>query len=352
MISKEISNTVLTVSCDFHPPKGGVSQVVFNYEQYVFPHFKYIVNSGMGNKFFNLAILVGGLFRMLIRLAFDRHIRIVHIHTASNIDFKRSTYFVQLAKIFRKKVVLHIHGGGFKKYFATNHEWIAKELNRCDTLVVLSDSWKKWFETILPRKRIEVLENVVPQPIKVKKKKSDNRLHLLFLGSITESKGIFDLLDVISNNKNVFEGKLCLHIGGNGKVDKLTNLIEAKDLQDMVTYEGWADEKKKSFLFSLSDIFILPSYTEGLPVSILEAMSYGLPIIATRIGGIPDIVSENENGMLFEAGDKEAIEHILFQCLEDTEGLCKLGEKSSKYVGNYFPDAVSFKLNSVYQNLL
>ncbi len=349
MLSKDISDSVLTVGCAFHPPRGGVAQVLYNYEHYVFSDFKYIVNSGGGNKLHKLAIAINGLRKMKHTLSVDKKIKIVHIHTASYNDFWRSTYYLNLAKRCGKKVVLHIHGGGFKDFYATNPTKIARELDKCDTLVVLSASWKKWFEEIMPEKKIEVVENIVPKPDKVDREKADNRLHLLFLGLITQQKGIFDLLEVLAENKAAFNGKLCLHIGGNGEVEKLKSLIEEKQLSGMVVFEGWADEEKKRHLFSLIDAFILPSYTEGVPISILEAMSYGLPILSTKVGGIPEIVSDNENGFLFDAGDKEAMRKILIAGLEDSEKLSLMGKSASNYIENHFPDAVSARLSSIYK---
>lgn len=351
MLPKDISDSVLTVGCAFHPPRGGVAQVLYNYEHYVFPDFKYIVNSGGENKFSKLGRAVGALCQMFFRLAFDRHIRIVHIHTASYNSFRRSVYFVRLGKLFGKKIILHIHGGGFREFYATDPKKIAKELNRCDTLVVLSESWKKWFEELLPEKRIEVVGNIVPKPTKTEKMRVDNRLHLLFLGLVTEEKGIFDLLDVLEINKDVFAGKVCLHIGGNGEVEKLKGLIEVKGLQDVVTYEGWADEERKSYLFSLSDAFVLPSYTEGLPVSILEAMSYGLPIIATRVGGIPELVSDNENGILFEAGNKEEMYESIKVLMDNNESRDDMGNSSKMKSESFLPDHIASLLFKVYNNI-
>lgn len=351
MLSKELSDSVLTVGCAFHPPRGGVAQVLYNYERYVFPHFKYVVNSGGENKFVKLGRAVGALWQMFFRLAFDRRIRIVHIHTASYNSFRRSMYFVGLGKLFGKKIILHIHGGGFREFYATNPKKIAKRLDRCDTLVVLSETWKRWFEGILPEKKIEVVGNIVPKPTNIEKMRVDNRLHLLFLGLITEEKGIFDLLDVLEKNKSVFAGRVCLHIGGNGKVDKLQRILEEKGLQDMVTYEGWVDEEKKSYLFSLSDAFVLPSYTEGLPVSILEAMSYGLPIIATRVGGIPELVLDNENGILFEAGNKEEMLESIRVFVDNDELRHDMGNNSKVKSETFLPDHIASLLFKVYNNI-
>ena len=132
----------------------------------------------------------------------------------------------------------------------------------------------------------------------------------MYLGKISQQKGIFDLLDVVEKNINFFRNRLILHIGGNGDTERLKTLILTKGIADIVTFEGWADNNKKIELLNRADALILPSYTEGLPVAILEAMTYELPVVATTVGGIPEIVSP-ETGLLFHPGNK--IE--MFKCL-------------------------------------
>ena len=115
MLTRKISGHILTIGCEYRHPKGGVAQVMYNYEKYVFPVFNCIVNSGGTNNVAKLLKAISGYLLMAIHLTTDSHLRIVHIHTSSYNSFKRSAYFVRLAKAFGRKVVLHIHGGDFKK---------------------------------------------------------------------------------------------------------------------------------------------------------------------------------------------------------------------------------------------
>jgi glycosyltransferase involved in cell wall biosynthesis len=133
------------------------------------------------------------------------------------------------------------------------------------------------------------------------------QLHLLFLGDICKEKGIFDLVDVISNNYSVFDGTVVMHICGLGNVTELMSVVAENKLDNVVKYEGWVSGKKKIDLLNLCDIFILPSYYEGMPISIIEAMSYRMAIISSAIGGIPELVRNNYNGCLITPGDKDAI---------------------------------------------
>lgn len=325
--------------------------VMKNYENYVFLDFKCVVNSGGKNKFEKLFKGVSGLILMFFKLLFDCKIKIVHIHTASNNSFRRSVWFLRLAKLFRKKVILHIHGGGFKDYYATNPKWISKMLNKSDGIIVLSESWKEYFQTITQHPEIFIVENIVAEPINGEKHKSD-KFELVFLGLINPAKGIFDLLEVLKENINEFSGKVLLHIGGNGNVDELKQKIEEYGLSDIVVYEGFVSGEKKTELLQNCDVFVLPSYVEGLPISILEAMSYKKPILSTPVGGIPEVVKDGVNGILFSPGDKSAIASAVIKMQQDNKLLEHMGEDSYRIIQPHFPDNVSSKLEQVYKELL
>jgi glycosyltransferase involved in cell wall biosynthesis len=139
---------------------------------------------------------------------------------------------------------------------------------------------------------------------------ADGKLHMLYLGLLTEAKGIYDLLDVVKDGLDDYNGRLILHVGGNGEVEQLQKVIEEARLEDVVKYEGWLDGERKSRLMNLCCVYVLPSYHEGLPVSILEAMSYGEYIVSTKVGGIPEVVGKDV-GVLINPGYRKALKDVL-----------------------------------------
>lgn len=350
-LSKEISKNTLTIGCEYKPtPKGGVAQVLSHYDNLIYFQFKFIANSGEGNKFRKLWIAIGSLLMMIWKCLVDKNLKIVHIHTASYNSFRRSVWFMRVAQFMHCKVVLHIHGGGFKDYFITDREWISKALNRADRLIVLSPFWKEFFDTIVEPSKVYVIENIIEYPQK-KSVAKDGRLHLLFLGLIADAKGIFDLLDVLREHKDVFSDRLVLHVGGNGEVDRFNKFVVEHDLGGLVSYEGWVSGDKKVYLLNLCDVYILPSYAEGVPLSILEAMSYDMAIVASNVGGIPELVNET-NGIMFNPGDKDAIYQSLKTLLESSEKLDNLKSNASKGVEVHYADVVEAELKKIYLNLL
>ena len=134
MINKQISDKILTVCPEFKNPRGGVAQCVSSYSKTVFSKFRAICNSCSGSKFKKSAKCVVAIFKLVWTLTFDRNIRVVHIHTASYNSFRRSSIFVLLSKMMGRKVVLHIHGGGFKEYYASEPSFVGRVLSKCDAI--------------------------------------------------------------------------------------------------------------------------------------------------------------------------------------------------------------------------
>ena len=256
---------------------------------------------------------------------------------------------MKLAKFFGKKVILHIHGGGFKEYYATNPNWIAKILNSSDAIITLSESWKEYYESITNGPAIFILENIIANP-NIAEKKESTKCNLLFFGKIDQLKGIYDLLEVLYQNKQSFSDKIELRIGGGGEVEKLKELISKYELEDFVYYEGFVSGNKKETLLNECDAYILPSYTEGLPVSILEAMSYGKPILSTPVGGIPEVVKEN--GILFQPGDLSAIREAIELIANNKSRRKEMGLKSKEMIEYYLPANVEIKLEKIYTQIL
>lgn len=354
MISTDLSRKILSVGPEYLPPKGGIAQIVYNYSQYVFPkkEFRYLSNSCDGNRLKKIYKLIESLIGFVVVLAFRHSIKLVHIHTASNFSFKRSSWFVSLAKLFNKKVILHVHGGGFKDYYAKNKaHFIRRTLGKCDLIVVLTDAWAEWFRTVVGIDNLKVVPNVIPEPATCSSnERKDGKFHLLFLGLINEPKGVFDVVNAIIANKERLKGRFVWHVGGNGQVERLEKEIASNHLEELIKYEGWVDAAAKHNLFCSCDALILPSYIEGLPMSILEAMSYRKPVITTPVGGIPSMIEDGVNGFLVEPGNgTDFIDKIIH--LIEHRGDCQLmGEVSFSKINKHFPSSVAAELEALYEN--
>ena len=348
-MERKLSEKILTIGNRSDKPDGGIAQVLYSYRKHVFPVFKSVVNFKRGNFFYKMLVTGAGYIDTFFCLLFDRKIRIVHIHTASGNGFRRNIPFVSLATMMGKEVVLHIHSGRFNDYYEDHRVLVEKVFAKCTVIVALTKEIKAFYDK-MGCKKVEIINNIIEYPEIRSITFEDEAIHMLYLGVITKTKGIYDLLDVMVEHKKEFEGKLVLHVGGNKEVDTLRTIIADNHLEGIVKFEGWVSGENKIDLLNKCQVFVLPSYTEGLPISILEALSYGDFIIATNVGGIPEIVN-SDNGILFPPADKHALHEALKKILE-TRPFNENRQKIIDSSKNYLPDVVGEQLERLYLNIL
>lgn len=352
-ISKALSSKVLFLGVSMKT-KGGMTAVLVSYDKYI-ENMRFIPTWRLGNKLVKLWYALQAYVRTWLLLMLDKRIKIVHIHGAANASFDRCRIFINLVKKFGKKVILHEHAADFVEYYndSIDKESIIHTLNLCDCLIVLSDSWKKYFVSIgKEENKVHVLNNIVSPPDLRDITKNDNRLHLMYMGEISKRKGAFDLLKAIVENKDYFKDRLLLRMGGNEVDGDIKAYIRDNGLGCFVSYEGWIMGEKKIECLNWQDVYILPSYNEGLPIAILEAMSYKHPIISTPVGGIPEIIKTQENGILVTPGNSEEIAKAIKFYMENPNAIKLHGEKGYEVVQNFFPEKVFSDLSCIYQSLL
>ena len=352
IIDKELSSRILMTGDYYkkgHP--GGISAVV-QYWSGNIEDLQYYPVYRAGGKLIKGWWFVTSYIRIFLRLLTDKKIKIVHLHTAADGSFHRNSQLIRMVKRFDKRILLHIHASRFKDFYneASNEgkQQILSTLEATDRLIVLSHSWKEWFIAQgIAQERITILHNITPKPTEIAEASvDDGKLHLLFMGEIGRRKGIFDILEALHSHKDELKGKLELRIGGNRQEDLLRSRIKEYGLEDMVRFEGWVSGEKKLWLLNWADVYILPSFNEGLPISILEAMSYACPIISTPVGGIPEVV--NDNGILVTPGESEEIYEAIIRYIDNPELIIKEGSVSLSNVSTYLPDYVMNDLKQIY----
>lgn len=359
IIKKNLADKVLMAGNYYknHHP-GGISAVVDYWSKYI-ERLQYYPTFKETNLFVKRGLFFVSYLRMFFRMLLDRNVKIVHLHSAADGSFWRKTKLLGLAKMMKRKVVLHIHASRFKAFYdesdSQKKKWILSNLKKADVLICLSESWRLWFESIgVQSNKIVVLHNITayPQLLENKKPLDSRPVHFLFMGEIGPRKGVFDILRGLSNHRNELENKIELRIGGNKMERELRKAIKDGGLEKFVRFEGWVSGAKKIELLNWADVFILPSFNEGLPISILEAMSYKMPVISTNVGGIPEIVENSVNGVLVKPGDDEAIYKAIKRYVDDKSLVINEGIVGFSKVQSYLPDFVMNHLKDVYENLL
>ena len=330
--------------------RGGMRSVTDAYAT-VFHPFKIIYTQQEGSTAKKIIVGIASMSQFIWRLLTDRKIKVVHVHVCSRVSFFRKRAFLNVASFFGKKTVFHCHGAEFEQFYAANTAAVRATLARVDAVVALSDFWKEFFES-KGCSNVIAIRNPVPPALIDRRSAGDGRVHFTLVGVICDRKGCFDVVRMAEKYHSQLSGKVVIHLAGNGEGERLQRDIDRLGLADVLTYEGWADAEKKAALLNSTDVYFLPSHNEGLPISILEGMTYGLPVLSTPVGGIPSVVRDGENGLLVPPGDidrmYQAIIKLAFDpSLRETMGTCSL-----EISRDYLVENVKKELDAFYDRLL
>ena len=330
---------ILVIGPSITKSKGGMATVIQSISSSKLINQKYnveILSSYIDGKFFNK--LIYSIISYLKYLRRLNNVDIVHVHMASRGSTWRKYYYVKLAKMKKKKILLHIHGASYREFYENECTYKKQKkiqylLELSDKVIVLSEEWKEFFTRLCDSKKIKVLHNAVSIPKYEREDYSDN--NVLFLGRLGKRKGTYDLLEAIPLVlKEVPDAKFFL--GGDGDIEICRDICDNKGLSENVNFLGWICEGEKEKYLKLCSTYILPSYNEGMPMSVLEAMSWGCGVITTPVGGIPQVIEHKRNGLLINPGDIKQISQTLIDVLKNENIKKELGRNAKETVYTKF----------------
>lgn len=336
---------------------GGVSAVVNVYASaglFNRHPIEYIATHVDGGRAAKLNILARAAFRFWGLLVRGR-VGLVHVHVASRASFWRKSLLMLPAFFMGIPVILHLHGAEFALFYEKECGGIRKRIvccvfNKASRVVVLSSVWKNWVQGISRNPHVVVIYNPVLLPTK---HSWDTRKHgeVLFLGRLGKRKGTYDLLEAAARiTEN--HPQLRLLLGGDGELDQVWARAIELNIADKVELLGWIREVNKERHLGSAMIFVLPSYNEGLPMSVLEAMAAGLPVISTTVGGIPEAVTDGIEGFLVEPGDVSALANRLEQLLSNPGLAEHMGKAARRKIETAFSsETILPKLEKLYTEL-
>lgn len=329
--------------------RGGVSSVVNSYYEAGLDklcELTYLPTMKDGNKLYKLLVAFGARLRFETLI---KQVDILHVHMSADNSFYRKAVFIRKAYKERKKIIIHMHGSTFDLFYKErcNDEQkrqVKEIFAMADKVIALSEDWKEFLaEYICDAEKIEVIYNAVKIPEPYGKDYSNQKM--LFLGILGQRKGTYDLLEVLPE---IFQNYPDSHVyfGGDGEQKQAEQLCREKGITEHVTFLGWVRGAEKEKLLKECSIYVLPTYHEGMPMSILEAMAYGMAVVSTYVGGIPHIITSGENGLLCEAGDKGQLYIFLDSVLKDIKLKAMFGTEARKTLEN------KFNIQIVIENLL
>jgi glycosyltransferase involved in cell wall biosynthesis len=274
----------------------------------------------------------------------------------ATLPFLRDCLFLLPARVLRKSVVVHLHGAYFPEFYSsrsTTMQWIIRlALQNVEAAVVLGQSLVSIFDGIIPRDRVRVVPNGSPDLLQLGAREGAARsFTVLYLSLLASEKGVFDLLQAVplvaeevQNCSFVFAGEWYRR----EEMQNAADLVRTLGLTPYVKFLGTVGPSAKAELLNTADVFVLPSYNEGQPCAILEAMSAGLPIITTNVGCITDTVVDEVNGFIVEPNNPAAIAERILSLHKDPIRRSGMGAASrQRFLSNHTIDIFSERIAQV-----
>lgn len=315
---------VLMVGVD-EQTKGGMWTVAENYlrnERFVKEtNLEYVATSITGSIPKRLMFTAKALLKILAKLI-RKKFNIVHVHMAERGSVYRKNIVIRMASLFGCKVVVHMHGAEFELWYRAldtgKQQGVRRILNRADRVLILGEYWQEFVRSLVAdKKRVHVLRNAVQVPRE--NPYDPGAKHMLFLGVVGQRKGIYDLLQAVKIADPQLPENAMLAIYGPEAEGSIEDVINQLEISHRAVYKGWLTEERKAEVFANTAVNILPSYNEGLPMTILETMAWGIPNISTNVAAIPEAVNE-KNGAVISPGDIQKLAREILLIMEDTQG--------------------------------
>jgi glycosyltransferase involved in cell wall biosynthesis len=296
------------------------------------------------------------LGKLIARVIWTRPAVVVLPFAQNRAATLRDVLFVAASHAFGSRVVCVFHSATFDEFYgACGAAWrtfLRAGLVRADMAVVLADTLRDQLSGLVPTARIRVCGNGIDgtpfREARSRKLADDSgpdttAIRLLFVGHLSYAKGLADLL-VAFGKAAEQDGRLHLTVIGspiaierNVTVDiargqSIDQMLEdlRREFPDRISTPGVITGERKVRLFAESDIFVLPSYSEASPVSVLEAMAAGLAIVATNVGAIPEMLTSDTHGILVVPGDRDGISRAILRLAHDERLRARFGETAQR----------------------
>lgn len=319
-------------------------------------------NRAKGNFNFSGLLAFAGVYgRLLTALARHRPSVVCFLLSSNRVGFLRDSVVVLTAWLLRRRMVAHYRGANFDNFYRLSspllRAWIRLIVGRLDGIIVQASALKKMFAGLFPTDQIAVLPNGLdfanwPAPART----PGPRVRLLFMGHVTFAKGFYDLIlayeqlrqrhpqvelwfagETMDHERQKFRVAELLEPQHQqyffAHVSEISNRIKAF-LADQGNYNarylGRVAGEEKRAAFESADIFVLPSYTEGFSMAVLEAMAYGLPVVASRVGALQEILQDGNHGFLVQPRDPQGLAATLERLIADPDLRLRIGESNAR----------------------
>lgn len=293
--------------------------------------------------------------RALIQLAVAtrrRDVDLVHLQLSWRGGVYRKLLIAAIARYSGIPYVVHLHSGRFGRFWADSGTYVTRRIDRLfidsAAIIVLGQCWARLVVDRLPgvKDKIIILPNATTGLNVPKQGRADGEpIQITFLGQVRPEKGVPQLIDALG--KLSTRADWLATIAGSGNLDQIRSNAQRLGISDQVDLPGWLGPNETATLLSRTDILVLPSFVENLPMVVIEGFAYGVAVIATPVGAVPEVIDHERNGLLVPVGDVDALAAAIDRLIEDGELRRSLGDAgrhdyTERYeISTYIPRLVS-----------
>lgn len=279
---------------------------------------------GPGSATFSLVVLCAALLRILVGRVSGR-LAGVHVNVAERLSLVRKGIVVLFTRAIGLPIILHLHAAQLHHSYRklpTWLQWLVRwTFARATTILVLGEASKSFVtdELKVPVSRVSIVNNGVPDALVPRQ---DSQVHnrpvrLFFLGNLSERKGVSDLIKAIGRSQAAAGGNFEAVFGGSGDIEGYSAIAKDVGAAQVCRFTGWIGQHQAAALMADADVLALPSYDEGLPLVILEALANRTAVICTPVGEIPHVLTDGIDALFIEPGDVAQLANAIDSVLTD-----------------------------------
>ncbi len=287
----------------------------------------------------------------IMALFIIRRYDIVHFHTVPDrIGLIIQLPVLLLARMGGKKIIMQIHMGNQLSRHTGNSlfKWC---LHRADLIILLAERWQRLFTEFYAD--ISAPTTVVYNPCEeIPEASYEKKEHVIIMAALFTDNKAPDLLLKAWQKIGHKHPDWRVYMLGNGEVERYRRMAAGMGLQDSVIFTGYITGAEKEAMFRRASILCMCSYEEGFPMVVLEAWKYGICVVTTPVGGLPDVLEENRNALVFDFGDWQKLADCLEHLINDTALRKQMTTYSRHFVEEKFSqEKINHQLSDIYRNI-
>jgi glycosyltransferase involved in cell wall biosynthesis len=289
----------------------------------------FVTTRGCGSILLSPLFLTQAIVRLVLLRLLGRA-DVVHINLSASGSTYRKLILARISRICRLPYVLHLHSDQFGQFWDSQGSILKKEIDlmflRSQKIIVLGNYWKQVVSDRVPDCFAKIV--IVPNATRTADFRDPNIMkqaaNILFLGRLGPRKGVPELVRALASlgSKSGWRATLA----GDGAVSDTRAAVERAGLGDRISVPGWVGPAQVEALLRAANILVLPSFSENLPMSVIEALAHGAAVVCTPVGALPELIEHERTGLIVEPGDVEGLASALGRLIDDPELRQRLGE--------------------------